>query len=262
MRNLLPAGLIAIALLIPSAGAQTSPANPEIIANGSLLHSLLAKPVVGQPYSAVQVHTTKRQLADGTNITHSGHHFVARDASGRVRVEMRLAEATDSKAETILVFVADPEARTVTTWMTGSKVNKLATVAKMKDEKSTTKPVPTPVHQDTRPQPIVTTEDLGYDTLQGVSVSVAKTTTIVPAGRSGNDAPITKTHELWTSPDMKLVLKEQWEDPRSGERTLSLEKFSRAAPDPGLFHPPADYKVQDVVQTLKDLEEKLNATQN
>jgi hypothetical protein len=211
----------------------------------------------------VQVHTTKRQLADGTNIIHSGHHFVARDASGRVRVEMRLANAVDGKPETILVFVADPEARTVTTWMTGPKANRLATVAKMKDEKSgTAKPAPAPTNQDTRPQPIVTTEDLGYDTLQGISVAVAKTTTIVPAGRAGNDAPITKTHEVWTSPDMKLVLKEQWEDPRSGERTLSLEKFSRADPDASLFHPPAGYTIKDVVQSLKDLEEKLNANQN
>ena len=36
-------------------------------------------------------------------------------------------------------------------------------------------------------------------------MKVVKTTTIVPAGRSGNDAPITKMHELWTSAELKLT---------------------------------------------------------
>jgi hypothetical protein len=263
MRNLRRVGLIGIALLISTAFAQTAPESKEILSNGSLLHSLLAKPVLGQPYSAIQVNNTRQQLADGTNITHNGHHFIARDASGRVRVEMRLAKAADGQSETILVFVADPEAHTLTTWVNGPKANKLASVIKIPAEKSSAaKPAPAQARQDTRPQPIITTEDLGTDTLQNLPVSVVKTTTIVPAGRSGNDAPITKTHEVWTSPDLKLIMKEQWEDPRSGERTISLEKFSRADPDAALFHPPAGYTVKDLKQSLQDLEEKLNATQN
>jgi hypothetical protein len=176
---------------------------------------------------------------------------------------MRLANASNGQPETILVFVTDPVAHTITTWVTGPKANKVASVVKIPPEKSTTaKAAPTQIHQDNRPQPIITTEDLGTDSLQGLPVSVVKTTTIVPAGRSGNDAPITKTHEVWTSTDMKLVLKEQWEDPRTGERTVSLERLERADPDTALFHPPAGYTVKDVMQSLKDLEEKLNQTQN
>jgi hypothetical protein len=264
MRNLLSAGTIGAALLISTAFAQTTtPANKEVLSNGGLLHSLLAAPVIGQPYSATQVHSTKQQLANGTNITHSGHHFIARDASGRVRVEMRLADAANGQPETILVFVTDPEAHTISTWVTGPNANKLASVIKIPTEKpGTAKTAPAKVNQDNRPQPIVTTEDLGTETLQSLPVSVVKTTTIVPAGRSGNDAPITKTHEVWTSPDLKLIMKEEWEDPRTGERTVSLEKFSRADPDPALFHPPARYTVKDLKQSLQELEEKLNATQN
>jgi hypothetical protein len=263
MRNLLSAVTIGAALLISTAFAQTTtPANKEILSNGGLLHSLLAAPVIGQPYSATQVHSTRQQLADGTNITHSGHHFIARDASGRVRVEMRLANASDGQPETILVFVTDPVGHTITTWVTGPKANKVASVVKIPAEKPTAKAAPAHIRQDNRPQPIITTEDLGTDTLQGMPVSVVKTTTIVPAGRSGNDAPITKTDEVWTSADMKLVLKEQWEDPRTGQRTVSLEKLDRADPNPALFHPPAGYTVKDVLQSLKDLEEKLNQTQN
>ena len=106
----------------------------------------------------------------------------------------------------ILVFVTDPVAHTITTWVTGPGANKVASVVKVPAEKPTTKAAPTQIHQDNRPQPIITTEDLGTDSLQGLPVSVVKTTTIVPAGRSGNDAPITKTHEVWTSADMKQPL--------------------------------------------------------
>jgi hypothetical protein len=113
-----------------------------------------------------------------------------------------------------------------------------------------------------RPQPTVTTDDLGTDSLQGVPVTVAKTTTIVPAGRSGNDAPITKTDETWTSPELKLVMKEQWNDPRTGERTVELVDFSRADPDSALFHAPKGYEVKSALENLKEMEEKLSAAQN
>ena len=67
---------------------------------------------------------------------------------------------------------------------------------------------------------------------------------------------------MWTSPDLKLVVKQQWEDPRIGERVVELENFSRAEPDPGLFRVPGGYTVKDALQSLKELEEKLSEAQN
>jgi len=115
---------------------------------------------------------------------------------------------------------------------------------------------------DGRPQPVVTTEDLGVQMVQGVPVSDVKTTTVVPAGRAGNDAPITKTREVWTSADLKLVMKEQWSDPRSGVRTIELANFSRAEPDAALFRAPQGYVVKDLQESLKEIEAKLEASQN
>lgn len=106
---------------------------------------------------------------------------------------------------------------------------------------------------------MVTTEDLGTKTMEGLETSGKRTTTIVPAGRSGNSAPITKTHEVWTSADLQLVVKQIWTDPRYGERTVELEKISRVEPDPGLFRPPDGYVLKDAVESLKQLEEKLEA---
>ena len=82
--------------------------------------------------------------------------------------------------------------------------------------------------------------------LSGIQVRVVKVTTVVPAGRSGNDRPITKTHTAWISDGLKLVMMEQWEDPRAGTKTVGLTPFDRKEPNPALFHPPAGFEVKTV----------------
>lgn len=265
MRKRMAVGFLGLMTVL--AGAQTTARNApiEVIANGGLIHTLLAAPVVGRPYSAVQVQRAKRVLADGTSISHLGHHAVARDSAGRVRVERRMEQAQNGQPATVMVFVLDPVAHQMMIWTTGAKTTKVATLIRLPDQKkdvaksaeAQAKPA-----ADGRPQPVVTTEDLGTDTLEGLPVTVTKTTTVVPAGRSGNDAPITKTHEVWTSQDLKLVMKEQWEDPRTGVRTVELDQFLRAEPDAGLFRAPAGYSVKDIKQTLRELQEKLDQMQN
>ncbi len=264
----LVAGVVALMLTRSLAGAQSESAGngaAEVLSNGSLMHTLAAAAVTGKPYSAVQTHRTRQTLADGTTISHQGHHLVARDSEGRVRVERRLENGQNGQPDTVMVFVLDPTAHTLTTWVSGGKANKVATLVKLPAEKRDARASAAqgrPVADSTRPQPVITTQDLGTDSLNGLPVTVVKTTTVVPAGRSGNDAPITKTHEVWTSPDLKLVMKEQWEDPRSGERTLELDEFSRSEPDAALFRAPNGYAVKDVMQSLKEMEEKLSAAQN
>jgi hypothetical protein len=249
------------------AGAQsptTGGEKKEVIATGGLISSLVAAPVIGQPYSATQVHRTVRKLADGTTISQKGHHFVARDSEGRVRVEMRLATGKNGEPDTVLVFVSDPVAHTITTWKDGPKVeNMTASVIKIPAErKQETAVQPRVANASTGPQPVVKTEDLGTVMLQGLPVTDVRTTTIVPVGRAGNDAPITKTREVWTSPDLKLVMKQQMNDPRTGELTVEFEDFSRAEPDAALFHAPKRYTVKNALESLKELEEKLEGAQN
>ncbi len=50
-----------------------------------------------------------------------------------------------------------------------------------------------------------------------------------------------------TSPDLKLVMKQQVEDPRTGETTVELKEFSRAELDPALFRVPPGYTVKTVL---------------
>jgi len=125
------AGLVITASLAWAQGAAVSSGTAEVVSNGSLIHTLVAAPVTGEPYSATQVHETSRTLADGTTIRHKGHHFVARDGEGRVRVEMRMEVAQNGGADTVMVFVSDPVAHTITTFMTGPKAQKVASVVKV-----------------------------------------------------------------------------------------------------------------------------------
>lgn len=248
--------IVGLASVTGIAGASDQPAK-EIVAAGGLPRDLMAAPVRNEPFSAMWTNEIVRSLADGTKVTHGGHHFVARDSAGRERLEMRLSAAKDGKPEVKLVFVIDPVAHTLTSWGEGGNGAKVATVVKMKEPTGVVKPAVTT--QDSRPQPQVTTESLGSQVIDNVVATGEKTTTIVPVGRSGNDQPITKTHEVWTSDEMKLVLLQKWTDPRMGVRTTQLEHFSRTEPDATLFRPPAGYQVKTAEQTLRELAEKLEA---
>jgi hypothetical protein len=262
-------GVAGLVLPLGYAGRQSTPtaSQPqERLATGGLISSLLAAPVVGQPYSAVQVHSTTQTLADGSSVSHHGHHVVARDAEGRVHVEVRLANGHNGQPDEVMVFVMDPVAHTLTTWLSGAPNQpKVASVFKITapGNQGATRPTSRPDPSEaSRPQPIIATEDLGTQVMQGLEASGKRTTTIVPVGRSGNSAPITKTHDVWTSADLRLVMKQEWNDPRSGKRTVELEKLSRTDPDVALFRVPPGYEVKTALQTLQELEDKLAATQN
>jgi hypothetical protein len=270
MRLKLIAGSVGLAgfLLLSSSvqAADNGPTRP--VASGGVLSSLLAAPVVGQPFTAVQVHETKRTLSDGTVITHNGHHAIARDAQGRVHVELRMANGENGKPDEVIVFVIDPVAHILTTWVQNAP-GQAKTAAFFKLPAEGVPPAGTPeaeltsptTTESTRPQPTITVQDLGVQQIEGIDVTGKRTTTIVPPGRSGNNMPITKVHDVWTSPDLQLVIRQHWTDPRMGERTVELKNIAKANPDPALFRAPAGYDVKSASETLKQLEEKLDAQQ-
>ena len=258
MRRRMLLGVAGLAVAV-SAGAQSGPTSEpkEAISNGGVNHTIHADPVVGQPFSAEQVMKKGKTLTDGVNITHFGHHFVARDSAGRVRVEQPCG-CDPAHEQLIEVYVVDPVAHTMTKWRLGGNSPKIAYVSKL-PEKEPREAAPARMEGagSGRPQPIITTEELPVTMIDNLPMKVVKTTTIVPAGRSGNDAPITKVHELWTSEALKLTFMEQWDDPRTGVRTVGLANFSRSEPDAALFQPPAGYQLKDAKEAAKEAVQKL-----
>jgi hypothetical protein len=86
-------------------------------------------------------------------------------------------------------------------------------------------------------------EDLGTTTIQGLEAKGDRWTTVVPAGKAGNDNPITTTREMWRSPGFPFALREVYDDPRTGKRTRATVSLTIGEPDASLFQPPEGYEV-------------------
>jgi hypothetical protein len=88
-------------------------------------------------------------------------------------------------------------------------------------------------------------EKLDPQTIDGVAVEGRRTTMTYPVGSVGNDREFVTTSEMWTSPELNVMVLSKNSDPRNGEHTQKLINISRDEPDASLFQPPAGYEVAD-----------------
>jgi hypothetical protein len=88
-------------------------------------------------------------------------------------------------------------------------------------------------------------EDLGIKTIDGLEAKGTRLTRVIPAGREGNDRPITISNETWFCPDLKIMVASTSDDPRNGTATMELTGIDRGEPDPALFQVPEGYTVKD-----------------
>jgi hypothetical protein len=93
----------------------------------------------------------------------------------------------------------------------------------------------------------LTREDLGQQTIEGVTATGTRTTTTIRAGAIGNEQPIRTVSEQWFSPDLKVLVLTKYSDPRNGETTYRLSGILRTEQPRSLFEVPADYTVQQSV---------------
>jgi hypothetical protein len=248
-------------------------------------------PVTGAPYSATMNNQMVQTLSDGTHITQTMSGSVARDSQGRTRQDAPLPSIGVLSAANAphLVFIQDPVAQvSYTLDLTNKTAQKMQVspagadapaVAAIAGEKffiqtgpgasaSTAGQVPLPplppppgagggmvMIQRTvvgdNDSANTTTEDLGSQTMQGITVSGTRTTRTIPKGQIGNDAPITVVTEVWTSPELKTVVYSKRTDPRMGEQTFQLTNISRSEPDPLLFTVPQGFTVTDGPQPIQ-----------
>ena len=87
-------------------------------------------------------------------------------------------------------------------------------------------------------------EDLGVQTINGMSVQGTRFTRTIPAGQAGNAKPIVITNERWYSPDLQIVIKTVRNDPRFGETTYTVTNIQKQEPAATLFAVPSDYTVK------------------
>ena len=93
--------------------------------------------------------------------------------------------------------------------------------------------------------PAAQLEDLGTQTVEGVSAVGTRTTFTIPAGQIGNERAIEIIDERWFSPDLQTTVMTRHSDPRSGETVFRLTSINRPEPEHSLFEVPVGYVVTE-----------------
>jgi hypothetical protein len=201
--------------------------------------------VTGQPYSAEGVTKITQSLADGTRIEREVRSKFYRDSAGRVRREQHilgldsLFGALSSEPQTAIT-ITDPVAGTVYSLNPGGRGAPRMLIlgdGYRRALPSAPPSVPTAV------LPAPKTESLGTRQIEGLPATGEKTTSMIPAGRIGNDRPIEIFDERWVSSDLKVVLLSRHRDPQTGEVEFRLTNIKRMEPSSDLFKAPSNYTI-------------------
>ena len=223
---------------------QTDPAasgNPCVKVDG---------PVLNVPYSAQRRFTSVKKLADGTIDRSESGGSEARDSQGRTysageRQWTYLEGKKRVLKSEMLYRIDDPVANTDTRWDTTSKEAKVVHWPKNASEDASRAPCQADSFDSTM-STFGTVEKLGTKTFGDFLAEGTRSSYTVPAGQDGNDQPIVVVHETWYCPELKIVILETNDDPRSGKTRNELVNIVRGDPDVTQYLPPADYVVHDI----------------
>jgi hypothetical protein len=212
-------------------------------------HMESPKVVKGAPYSAQAVRQFTQTLADGNHIQHSSTVLIARDSEGRSRREETIGSigslaASGATPKAVFIhdpvagtsYVLDPAARTArqNTHIQSAGAEQDAVAHSPNAERAN--------HAHARNSQ-ATTEELGTQVMEGLTVTGKRITRTIPAGQAGNEKPLQSVTEIWYSQDLQAIVMSKTTDPRSGVSTYQLTSISRAEPDATLFQVPAGYSV-------------------
>jgi hypothetical protein len=203
------------------------------------------QPVKGIPLSADVVTTHVQVLADGNKITNEDTSHFYRDSEGRTRRENKLTMLGQSSDAPSMIMINDPVAHTRFV---------LNTMHKSADQLVSTEGSNVMYMKKVQDERVVTggpagssaeaKEDLGTQTIEGMVAHGTRASHVIPAGKIGNERPITVTTESWYSDEIGIEVMRVHKDPWSGEVTTKVTNVRRGEPDASLFTPPADYKIE------------------
>jgi hypothetical protein len=222
---------------------------------------LEAAVVKGAPYSAEVVNESVQVLSDGNRIVHRSTSRVYRDSEGRTRRE------EDRPAGSPAIVISDPVSgnswnldvdsriarqNSSLPFIFGGNVNRggeldrvnvlingqlSSFVARGGGNGSGLWLVGPGNEQSVE-------EKLAARTIEGLRVEGVRRTMTIPVGAIGNERPIVVTSEEWTSPDLKVQVLSESNDPRTGTSTYKLVNVKRGDPAASLFQVPPDYTIQ------------------
>lgn len=202
------------------------------------------KVVTGAPFSAVAVSESAQTLSDGNHITRKTQTNLCRDSQGRFRKEVTLPAigplATSGQPRSF-VFINDPVAQENYILHPDEKTAEKGRPFGEMKERIKDKLKYWKEHSTTDAG--YKTEDLGKQTIAGVSTQGTRYTRTIPAGQIGNEKPITVISERWYSNDLQITVMSKRSDPRFGDTIYTLTNIQRSEPAASLFAVPPDYTV-------------------
>jgi hypothetical protein len=220
--------------------------------------------VTAAPYTATATTESTQVLADGNRIVNKTSSFVARDSQGRTRRETDLHRIGTMQVDSPkMVFINDPTThtqyiftpgggeatkviRSEGNWKEGPQIIDLRATRerRMKEKVVVNVQGAHEGQQSKESAEQVKHEDLGTQTIEGVSAQGKRETVTIPAGEIGNERPIEMVTETWFSPELHTMVLRKHSDPRMGESTYRLTDIKRNEPDASLFQAPAGAKLR------------------
>jgi hypothetical protein len=207
------------------------------------------KVVTGAPFSAVAVSESTQTLGDGNHIARKTETNLFRDSQGRFRKEVTLPAigplATSGQPQSF-VMIDDPVANanyilhadTKTAEQMGMHFGAMKGLASGAIKGKMEYHVQQAIGEGSLKK-----EDLGAETIAGVTAQGTRVTHTIPAGQIGNEKAITIVSEHWYSADLQMTVMSKRSDPRFGDTTYTLTNIQRSEPAASLFAVPSDYTV-------------------
>jgi hypothetical protein len=243
MRKTITCKASAIACAFIAVAGFSLPATAQIARSRTLGTTSGTAHEANSPFTAEYKITQVQTLPNGTTITHDSTELKARDSQGRRFLETTIASPSGDQTPTTIFSVFDPATRTVTMWNTPGKRVTVFTMSTpgAAHDCSTTTAAPRVQGRSGKS----THEDLGMQTILDIESHGQRTSTTIPAGAIGNDAPLVRSFEIWTAvaPGLKgTLMREISDDPRSGTRTSEIVSLTQGEPDTANFQPPEGYE--------------------
>jgi hypothetical protein len=230
------------------------------------------KPVTGAPYTAKATTETTQVLADGNRIVHKTTAFLARDSQGRTRREESMGGIGPlAVSAPKIAFITDPVSKTnyildmdehsahpikTDNYLAGKPAVKSGAVINRRPMVTIEEKITSPGLADAGAEQKVVimnagnesgqvkTESLGAQMIEGVSAEGKRVTRTIPAGQIGNERPLEITSEVWTSPELQVMVLSKRNDPRLGETVYRLSDIKQGEPDPSLFEVPSGFSIK------------------
>jgi hypothetical protein len=218
--------------------------------------------VTAAPYTATATTESTQVLADGNRIVNKTSSFVARDSQGRTRRETDLHRIGTMQVDSPkTVFINDPTKHTQYIFSPGGEATKVVRsegnwkespqIIELRGQREQRLKEKVIVNvqgahegqQSKESSEQVKHEDLGTQTIEGVSAQGKRETVTIPAGQIGNERPIEIVTETWFSPELHTMVLRKHSDPRMGDSSYRLTDIKRNEPDAALFQPPPGTKV-------------------